>query len=101
MTPGSGGKCLSTPAELSHLGIHTNSFCKSLLRLSESGAMANVKDIISYTSAVLFMDTPHRGDMDTLSLCDVVERLVALTLEDSDVMKRESSIGFDHLKVEA
>lgn len=53
---------------------------KEALRQSDSGQTAAVKDIANYTAANIFLGTPHRGDTDTMSLCDIIERAASLML---------------------
>ncbi|KAI1390695.1 uncharacterized protein F4822DRAFT_161355 [Hypoxylon trugodes] len=49
---------------------------KEMLRLADQGDTMATKDLMSYTSSVVFLGTPHGGDGDSLSLVDVVQRLI-------------------------
>ncbi|VUC37223.1 unnamed protein product [Clonostachys rosea] len=49
---------------------------KETLRLAEIGTTLQMKDIVSYTFAVVFLSTPHHGDQDGSSLTEVVSTMV-------------------------
>ncbi|CAG9986600.1 unnamed protein product [Clonostachys byssicola] len=49
---------------------------KETLRLAEIGSTLQMKDIVSYTFAVIFFSTPHHGDGDGSSLADVSNKML-------------------------
>jgi hypothetical protein len=73
---------------------------KEVLRRSEASREADIRDIIEYTGAVLFMGTPHRGNSNLASLGELVRKIASILLRVNSNASVLRTLGVDSPELE-